>query len=224
VLYYPLPLFGVPRELAEGRRRVQHLCAGSPHLSPLLRCCCYQLRRSLGTTPAIAVCASLSPPPVPCSHVRHHPWCVAFVVSFVVRDYLLLVLAVVLPVLGCAVGAQRVLLVLRSLCWCHVNGSRSQSIPLWHRLSADATWESDVTHTPVLELLYGRGALIGVQWKDSAVSQFVACHGCRLSYCCWRILGVSRHVAVPFGGGCRTRICIRLLDLLSFTLDATVGL
>ena len=37
MLYYSLPLFGVPRELAEGRGRAQHLCAGSPHLYPLLR-------------------------------------------------------------------------------------------------------------------------------------------------------------------------------------------
>ena len=97
-LYCPfcLPL-GFPY-VTEGRGGVQHLCAGAPHLYPLLRYCCYQLCRYSGTSPAIAVCASLSPPPVPCSRARHHPWCVAFLVSFVVRDYLLLVLAVVLPV------------------------------------------------------------------------------------------------------------------------------
>jgi hypothetical protein len=104
-LYCPfcLPL-GFPY-VTEGRGGVQHLCAGGPHLYPLFRYCCYQLCRYSGTSPAIAVCASLSPPPVPCSRARHHPWCVAFFVSFVVRDRLLLVLAVVLPVLGCAVGA-----------------------------------------------------------------------------------------------------------------------
>jgi hypothetical protein len=37
VLYYSLPLFGVPHELAEGRGGAQHLCAGSPYLSHLLR-------------------------------------------------------------------------------------------------------------------------------------------------------------------------------------------
>jgi hypothetical protein len=130
--------------VTEGRGGVQHLCAGAPHLYPLFRYCCYQLCRYSGTSPAIAVCASLSPPPVPCSRARHHPWCVAFLVSFVVRDRLLLVLAVVLPVLGCAVGAQRVRLVLAmasvSCQWFQV----AQSIPIWHRLSADATWESNV--------------------------------------------------------------------------------
>jgi hypothetical protein len=48
VLHYSLPLLGAPRELAEGGKRVQYLCAGAPHLYPLLRCLCFHSRLLFG--------------------------------------------------------------------------------------------------------------------------------------------------------------------------------